>query len=357
MIVKPEQLTSQLKKQLPTLIWISGDETLLVQEMLDSVRHIAKQQGFTEREVHDVSAQFNWGILLESANSLSLFADRKLIDLRLHSPKLDNEAKKALEIFAKDPGEDNLLLISSGRIDKPALSTKWFKAIESRGIVVQVWPVNAQQLPGWVAQRIKRAGMTADQDSIDIICQRVEGNLLAAAQEIDKLALLAGDRMLTRDFVARAVADSSRFNVFALADASLVGHGSKALNILNHLRAEGDDPLKILFFLIREIRTLLRMQEKIRQGQNINGVMQSERVWQNRMPIVGHALRNHSISSLENMLIKARNVDQSVKGLINLKPWDELTSMILDLTGTHTAIEAASDPRNQNTAVRGDLAG
>lgn len=171
MIVKPEQLTSQLAKQLPALVWISGDETLLVQETLDSVRQIAKEQGFSEREVHDVSAQFNWGILLESANSLSLFADRKLIDLRLHSPKLDNEAKKALEIFAKDPGEDNLLLISSGRIDKPALSTKWFKAIESRGIVVQVWPVNAQQLPGWVAQRIKRAGMTADQDSIDIICQ------------------------------------------------------------------------------------------------------------------------------------------------------------------------------------------
>ena len=344
MIVKPEQLTSQLAKQLPALVWISGDETLLVQETLDSVRQIAKEQGFSEREVHDVSAQFNWGILLESANSLSLFADRKLIDLRLHSPKLDNEAKKALEIFAKDPGEDNLLLISSGRIDKPALSTKWFKAIESRGIVVQVWPVNAQQLPGLGSPAHKaRRALTADQDSIDIICQRVEGNLLAAAQEIDKLALLAGDRMLTRDFVARAVADSSRFNVFALADASLAGHGGKALNILNHLRAEGDDPLKILFFLIREIRTLLRMQEKISQGQNINGVMQSERVWQNRMPIVGHALRSHSISSLENMLIKARNVDQSVKGLMNLKPWDELTSMILDLTGTHTAIEAVTN--------------
>jgi len=357
MIVKPEQLTSQLAKQLPALVWISGDETLLVQETLDSVRQIAKEQGFSEREVHDVSAQFNWGILLESANSLSLFADRKLIDLRLHSPKLDNEAKKALETYAEDPGEDNLLLISSSRIEKPALSTKWFKAIESRGIVVQVWPVNAQQLPGWVAQRIKRAGMTADQDSIDIICQRVEGNLLAAAQEIDKLSLLAGDGMLTRDFVARAVADSSRFNVFALADASLAGHGGKALNILNHLRAEGDDPLKILFFLTREIRTLLRMQEKIRQGHNINGVMQSERVWQNRMPIIGHALRTHSISKLENMLMKARNVDQSVKGLMDLKPWDELTSMILDLTNTHTAIESTSDTRNKNNTGAGILAG
>lgn len=338
MLVKTEQLSSHLKKQLPALVWISGDETLLVQETMDNVRQIAKQQGFTEREIHDVSGQFNWNILLESASSLSLFADKKLIDLRLHSPKLDNEAKNALQAFVDDPGEDNLLLISSNRIEKPTLSTKWFKAIESKGAVVQVWPVNAQQLPGWIAQRIKRAGLSADQDSIDIICQRVEGNLLAAAQEIDKLALLAGDRHLTREFVARAVADNSRFNVFALTDASLSGNTPKALKILNHLRAEGDDPLKILFFLTKEIRSLLRMQEKIRQGQNINGVMQSERVWQNRMSIVGTALRNHSVESLEKLLFRARNVDQSVKGLMDLKPWDEITGMILDITNTRTAV-------------------
>ena len=338
MLVKTEQLSSHLKKQLPALVWISGDETLLVQETMDNVRQIAKQQGFTEREIHDVSAQFNWNILLESASSLSLFADKKLIDLRLHSPKLDNEAKNALQAFVDDPGEDNLLLISSNRIEKATLSTKWFKAIESKGAVVQVWPVNAQQLPGWIAQRIKRAGLSADQDSIDIICQRVEGNLLAAAQEIDKLALLAGDRHLTREFVARAVADNSRFNVFALTDASLSGNTPKALKILNHLRAEGDDPLKILFFLTKEIRSLLRMQEKIRQGQNINGVMQSERVWQNRMSIVGNALRNHSVESLEKLLFRARNVDQSVKGLMDLKPWDEITGMILDITNTRTAV-------------------
>ena len=338
MLVKTEQLSSHLKKQLPALVWISGDETLLVQETMDNVRIIAKEQGFTEREVHDVSAQFNWNILLESASSLSLFADKKLIDLRLHSPKLDNEAKKALQEFVDNPGEDNLLLISSSRIEKPTLSTKWFKAIESKGVVVQVWPVNAQQLPGWIAQRIKRAGLSADQDSIEIICQRVEGNLLAAAQEIDKLALLAGDRHLTREFVARAVADNSRFNVFALTDASLSGNTPKALNILNHLQAEGDDPLKILFFLTKEIRSLLRMQEKIRQGQNINGVMQSERVWQNRMSIVGTALRNHSVESLEKLLYRARNVDQSVKGLLDLKPWDEITGMILDITNTRTAV-------------------
>lgn len=340
MLVKPEQLSAQLQKQLPPLIWISGDETLLVQEACDNIRQIAREQGFTEREVYDVSAQFDWNILLESANNLSLFAERKLIDLRLHSPKLDNEAKKVLQEYAANPGEDNLLLITSGKIEKAALSTKWLKAIESRGIVVQIWPVNAQQLPGWVGQRLKRVGLSADRDSIEIICQRVEGNLLAAAQEIDKLAILFGDRALTPDLVARAVADSSRFNVFALTDASLAGNPGKALNILNHLRSEGDDPLKILFFLTREIRSLLRMQVKIQQGQNINGVMQSERVWQNRMQIVGNALNNHSIASLEKLLVLSRQVDQSVKGLLNLRPWDELSAIVLELCNTSTATSA-----------------
>lgn len=338
MLVKAEQLTAQLQKQLPPVIWITGDETLLVQEACDAVRAIAKQQGFTEREVYDTSASFDWTILLESANSLSLFADKKLIDLRLHSVKLDNEAKNALQAFADDPGDDNLLLITSDKIDKPTLSTKWFKAIESKGMVTQIWPVNAQQLPTWVAGRMKKAGLKADSDSVNIICQRVEGNLLAAAQEIDKLAVLIGDKELTPAIVARAVADSSRFNVFALTDASLGGSSGKALNILNHLRAEGDDPLKILHFLTREIRTLLRMQEKIDQGQNINGVMQSERVWQNRTTVVGNALRTHSMTSLERLLIRARNVDQSVKGLLGFKPWDELTNIVLELSGRKTAL-------------------
>ena len=331
MLIKPEQLLAQLRKQLPPVIWITGDETLLVQEACDTVRHFAREQGFTEREVHDVKTQFNWNILIEAASSLSLFADRKLIDLRLHSPKLDNDAKNALQEYVGNPGEDNLLLITSSKVEKATLSTKWFKAIESQGLVVQVWPVNAQQLPGWIAQRMKKAGLTADADCVDIIAHRVEGNLLAAAQEIDKLAVLAGDRHLTREIVASAVADSSRFSVFALLDTSLAGQTGKALNMLSHLRAEGDDPLKILFFVTREIRSLLRMQEKISQGQNINGVMQSERVWQNRMAAVGTALRNHNLRSLEKILLQARLVDQSVKGLMHRKPWDDLTSMIIAL--------------------------
>lgn len=338
MLVKPEHLIGHFQKKIPSLVWISGDETLLVQEICDNVRKLARENGFTEREVYDAGTHFDWTILLQAANSLSLFAERKLIDLRLQSPKLDNGAKKSLQEYVENPSEDNLLLITSPKIEKPTLSTKWFKAIEGQCVVVQVWPINAQQLPGWIAQRLKQAGLIADQDCINIISQRVEGNLLAAAQEIDKLSVLVGDQTLTPDLVARAVADNSRFNVFSLTDAGLAGNSGKALHILNHLRAEGDDPLKILFFLTKEVRSLLKMQNKISQGQNINGVMQSERVWQNRTSIVSTALHNHSVASLEKLLMKARLVDQSVKGILDLKPWDELTGMILSLCNVPSAV-------------------
>ena len=334
MLLRANQFASQLKNKLPPVVWISGDEPLLVQEACDTVRDIAREQGFTEREVYHTNAMFDWNVLLESASNLSLFADRKLIDLRLHSVKLENDAKTALQTFAADPGDDNVMLITSAKLDKPTLSTKWFKAIEGHGVAVQIWPVKASELPDWVAQRMKRVGLKADHDSINIICQRVEGNLLAAAQEVDKLFVLAGDKPLTPDIVARAVADNSRFNVFGLIDACLAGTDAKALTILNHLRAEGDDPLKILHFVTKEIRNLLRMREKIQSGQNVNGVMQAERVWQNRTGIVGNALRTHTIASLEYLLLRARNVDQSVKGMLDRRPWDELACMTLELAGS-----------------------
>ncbi len=335
MQINPEQLFSRLDQGIPPLIWVSGDETLLVQECLDNIRQRARDQGYTEREVIDTHAHFNWGTLFESANNLSLFADRKIIDLRLHSTKIDNDARKALQDYAANPGEDNLLLITSHKLEKAALSAKWFKAVESCGLFVQIWPINARQLPGWIAQRLQRHGLSADRDSIDILCQRVEGNLLAAAQEIDKLAVLAGSEgRITAAIVARAVADNARFNVFSLIDAALAGHSAKALSILNHLQSEGEDALKMLFFITKETRTLLRMRGRVQRGENVNGVMQAERVWKNRMDVVGHALRNHTVSSLEQSLLHAVKIDQSVKGLRDDNPWDELADLVLALANT-----------------------
>lgn len=343
MQVKPEQLLTQLNSKTPPAIWVAGDETLLVQESCDAIRNFAQGEGFTEREVYNIQGNFDWNIILESSNSLSLFAEKKIIDLRLHSAKLDDPGKKALHTYLEDPSPDNLLLISSPKIEKAATNTKWFKQIDAQAFIVVVWPINSQNLAAWVRQRLKGHGLTANEHAIDILCQRTEGNLLATAQEIDKLSILSENKELDAQMVARAVADSARFNVFTLIDTALGGNTTRALNILYHLKAESEDPLKILNFICRELRSLCKMAMQIEQGQSINAAMQSEGVWKNKMGLISTALSNHSLMQLQSFLKDASLIDQSVKGLNKLNTWNQLTSLIL----------ALSEPRLEHVSQEG----
>ena len=332
MQVKPEQVVSQLNNKIPPVIWVAGDETLLVQESCDEIRKFAREQGYSEREIYSAQGGFDWNILLEASNNLSLFAEKKLIDLRLSSAKLDDNAKKTLHAYLVNPSEDNLLLISSPKVEKAATNTKWFKQIEAHAYFVTIWPINSQQLAGWIRQRLKRHGLTADGQAIDILCQRTEGNLLATAQEIDKLSILADNKELDPSTVARAVAHSARFNVFTLIDTALAGNTARALNILYHLKAESEDPLKILNFICREIRSLCKMAQQLDNGSSISNAMQSAGVWNNRMGPVSVALNKHSLMQLQAFLCDASLIDQSVKGLNKLNTWDELSRMVLSIS-------------------------
>ena len=340
MQIKPEQLLPTLNKSLPPLVWIACDDPLLLQEACDQVRASAREQGFSEREVMHAGNDFVWNDLLQSASAMSLFAERKLIDLRLASSKLDSGAKEALQYFAGHPSDDNLLLISSPKVEKAAQSTKWFKTIEGPGVFVAIWPVKTEELPRWISQRLKQKGMTADQDAIRLLAERVEGNLLAAVQEIEKLGIISDSQHLDLNTVMQAVADSARFNIFDLIDAALLGQSVRALKVLQHLQAEGAEPLMVLNLLVRELRSLCQMRREVEQGQNINGVIQSHRVWFNRKAAVGKALQQHSVTSLSAILSDSRIVEQSVKGIKPNNPWDELASLTLRLAGTPTALSA-----------------
>ncbi|MFL2840468.1 MAG: DNA polymerase III subunit delta [Pseudohongiellaceae bacterium] len=340
MQVKQEQVLSQLNNKIPSLIWVAGDETLLVQESCDEIRKFAQGQGFSEREVYTVQGSFDWNILLESANSLSLFAEKKLIDLRLNSAKLDDAGKKALHSYLEDPSPDNLLLISSPKIEKATTKTKWFKQIDAQAFVVVIWPIYLKDLAAWVKQRLKRYGLEADEHAIEILCQRTEGNLLATAQEIDKLSILTEKKELETNMVARVVADNARFNVFTLIDAALGGNTARALNILYHLKAESEDSLKILNFICRELRSLCKMAMMIEDGQSINAAMQSEHIWPNKMGSLSTALNNHSLMQLQAFLNDASLIDQSVKGLNKLNTWDELSRLILALSSNKLSLSA-----------------
>ena len=333
MNIKPEALQSQLKNALPPCIWISGDDPLLLQESCDEVRAFAKTQGFADREVFHASRDFDWNHLIQAANSLSLFAERKIFDLRLASVKLDNNAKEALKYFVENPSEDNLLLISSPRIDKSMQKAKWFQAIEKPGYFVQVWPITNKDLPSWIVRRLKGHGMEADRDAVQLLADRVEGNLLAATQEIEQLAILSDSKQLNTRMVMQTVADSSRYSVFDLIDSCLLGDAARALKILSHLKAEGEEHLRLMNAMCAEVRSLITMREQIEEGHNINGVIQNFRVWYSRKAAVENALRNHSSQSLNGLLQLAQIIELSVKGRLPNNPWDELTNLTMGLSG------------------------
>ncbi len=337
MKVRAEQLASHLQKQAMPIYWVAGDEILLQQESCDLIRQHYKNQGFSERELMSVDNSFDWSSFLQCCNSLSLFAERKIIELRLQAAKLNDKGRKALNTYLQQPSDDNVILISGGKLDSGTINTKWFKAIESKGVFVQIWPVETHKLPQWISQRLQKAGLKANSEAIKILAERVEGNLLAAAQEIEKLKILSTSAVVDTNTILNVVANSSRYNVFNLLDSTLQGNASRSLRMLNGLKSEGSEPLMILGIVNRELRSLAIMAEKVQQGKNINSVMQSHGVWNNRQSSVSSALSKHSPTDLQSMLQDAKAIDQSVKGIMPGRPWDLLTSLLLKLAGVRTA--------------------
>ena len=257
----PEKLAGQLQQKLLRVYLISGDETLLVQECCDLIRQKARQEGCSEREIIDAGvSSFNWQDILHSASSMSLFAERKLIELRLPSGKPGAEGSKALCEYLEVAGSEDVLLIVAGKIDKQSTNSKWYKALDKAGATIQVWPIDAKNLPRWLQQRVRSAGMDIESDALQLLCDRVEGNLLAAVQEVEKLKLLAADSKITTETVTKAVSNNARYNVFDMADNALKGDATASLRMLHGLRSEGSEPPVVLWSLAREIRTLLEAQ-------------------------------------------------------------------------------------------------
>ncbi|MGN0920403.1 MAG: DNA polymerase III subunit delta [Cellvibrio sp.] len=334
--LRPEQLDQALKKGLDSIYILSGDEPLLIQEAADSIRAQARKQGFSERELFHVDNQFDWGQLLSAANALSLFAEKKILELRMPSGKPGDKGAKILQDYVESPSPDNLLLIITNKIDGATQKTKWFKALESRASWVQVWPVPPAQLPRFISQRLTTAGLKAEPDAIALLASRIEGNLLAAIQEIEKLKLIASDQIITTEFMASAVADSARYDVFGLADKALAGDKVGAVKMLQGLRNEGTDAITILWALAREIRALIQVADAINQGQAFEAAARQSGIWDKRQPLFQQAIRRLRPNQLQQLLRKANGVDKAIKGMRNAEPWDELLDIILNLSGVQS---------------------
>jgi len=333
MRVYPEKLAAQLQKQLLPVYLVSGDEPLLVQECCDLVRRAAREQGCTEREVIDAGvANFDWQEILYSAASMSLFAERKLVELRLPDGKPGAEGSKALCQYVETAGSEDVLLMVSGKIDKQSTNSKWYKALDDIGVTVQVWPVDADTLPRWLEQRVRAAGMKIDEDALQLLSERVEGNLLAAVQEVEKLRLLAADGRITAATVTDAVSDNARYNLFDMADNALKGDAGASLRMLHGLRGEGTEPAVALWALVREIRTLYEVRLECDAGQGVQQALNARRVWKSRMGLIQSALSRHSARSLSTLLEQALTVDGSIKGFAGGKPWDRLEDLVIALS-------------------------
>lgn len=326
-----ESLSSHIQQPLLPLYWVSGDEPFQIDEAGNLLRRAAQQQGYSERQVYHVERGFNWEQLRHSADSLSLFAERKLIELRLPSGKPGTDGSKALQDYAAAPPADTILLVISGKLEPAAQKSKWFTALENAGAWLQIWPIETARLPQWIAQRMKLRNMQATPAALRLLSERIEGNLLAADQELEKLLLLYGPVTVDVPEVQAAVTDSARFDVFGFVDEALAGHSERLARMLFGLRAEGVEAVLVLWALAREIRGLAQMARQ--GGASVEQVMASFRVWDKRKPLIRKALSRGNVADWEALLVSCGRLDRLIKGQGAGRVWDELLELALSLSG------------------------
>ena len=333
MRIRPEELSRHLAGACAPVYLVHGSEPLQIEESLDAIRAAARARGHEERVVLHVETGFDWSALRLYRDSFSLFAEKRLVDLRLGAGKLDKAGTEALVHYVERPNPDCILLASAASLDWRAQNTRWYKALQSAGATVQSWPIPRRQLPQWIGNRARRRGLVLDADAAAALAERAEGNLLAAAQEIDKLRLVYGGARVGIDEVLASSADSARFGVDDVRDAALAGAAARTLRIMERLREEGTEIHYVSFALAREIRGLAAMAEALSRGEPQARVLGRHRVRERRKGLVTRALGRHREGAWSRMLEQAAHLDRVVKGAERGNAWDEASRLALLLAG------------------------
>ncbi len=337
MNVRPDQLQAMITKTIYPVYMVSGDEPLQQMESLDSIRSFLRQQDYSEREVLDVDAQFDWLSLMEEAASMSLFATRRIVELRLPSAKPGRQGAQILKDYLKQPPEDTVLIINAGKIDANVKKSAWYKAVEKNGLLVQCWPIAVEKLSFWLKRRFKLRDMDANNEVLAYVSQHVEGNLLAADQEIEKLCLLLGPGKITYADVAETVTSQSRYSVFELVDMLLSGNTQRVLRIIAALKAEGIVPVVVNWALAKDVRLL---SQAARDVSSADLILKRSGVWQSRAALFKSCLSRHSPRTFQVMLKRCSYIDAVSKGLINANVWDEIEILCVSLAGSSKAVSA-----------------
>ena len=316
MRVSTDELAARLssnQSSLPALLLLNGNEALLIEEALDQARQVLKTLGFSERIKYQAEAGFDWNQITGAGQAMSLFAERRIIELRV--PKsLGTAGTKALSDYCEQPTSDDILIVQMPALDKRQRNAKWFKMVESTGWVVDGPEISAQQFPMWLKKRLQSRSLRVENGVIELMSAQLEGNVLAAAQEVDKLQVLAPDGAVTMKLVNDSLADQAQFDVYALADACLAGDLSRVMRIKQRLQSEGVEPVIVVWALVRDIRLLCALTAGIASGQQRAMLFKQHRVWRNRETIVNAALQRLNTEQCYELLERAAHLDQSVKG-------------------------------------------
>jgi DNA polymerase-3 subunit delta len=337
MQVRADALDAHLEKSLAPLYVISSDEQLLLLEAADRIRAKARAAGFSEREVLIAERYFKWGELQAVQQSMSLFGDRKLIELRIPSGKPGKDGGQALQDYAAGcegtQAGDTLTMITLPKLDWATQKSAWVSALQRHAVYVEIPNVERQQLAPWIGQRLAAQGQSADKHALDFMVDRVEGNLLAAHQEIRKLSLLYPEGRLSLDQIQDAVLNVARYDVFKLSEAMLAGDVSRTTRMLDGLKGEGEALPLVLWAISEEIRTLLKLKVGSDEGRPLAAMLKEYRIWGPRERLIGPALSRVKLSTLRDALSKAAQVDRMIKGLrakdFAGDAWDALLQLAL----------------------------
>ena len=317
MRVAVEELANRLAAQgvenLPKIILINGNEPLFVEEALDQVRCTLKPMGFEERITMQLETGFDWSSITGVGQAMSLFSERRLFELRV--PKsLGAAGTKAITEFCNNPPDDDVLVLLMPALDKRQQQAKWARLVNNSGWLVDCYDLSPAQFPVWIKQRIQSRSLRVEAGVVEELAEQLEGNVLAAAQEIDKLQVLATDGAVTLKLLSMSLADQARFDVYALSDACLNGNFTRALRIKQRLQSEGIEPVIVVWALVREIRTLANISVAIGMGENRAMLFKQHRIWRKREPAVNSALGRISSEQWYQLLQQAALLDQTIKG-------------------------------------------
>jgi len=331
MRIAAQQLASHLEKDLKFLYVLTGDEPLAQRESLDMLRTVARNQGYDERMAFTAERNFNWQQLVAFGQSNSLFSSRRMLELTIPTGKPGTEGGKTLQALAQQPPEDTVVIVILPALDRDGRNSAWFAALEQAGILLVLEEVEARQLPQWISQRLASQGQQADVETLEFIAHQVEGNLLAAHQEIQKLGLLYPAGRLTAEQVRGAVLNVSRYDAFQLGEAVLAGDVERTVRVLQGLQDEGAQPVAVMNPLLWILKPLVRVKQAESRGDNIATAMQQARIYGDRQMLVKRALARLSLRQLQAALTKLAEIDRTAKGLMHGDAWLEISRLCYGL--------------------------